>query len=119
MRRLNANTTFRVTGGIHAVEAAPAELPVIQVVPFGATGVTIELNTAHYNTSGFHERERATARLAYAEAVVLVEALEQILAEAGAIAMHARIAARAAQQRQRAQEESFDPRQLDLLEVAA
>jgi hypothetical protein len=117
-RLSDVNTTFRVSGGISAAEATPAELPAVQVVPFGATGVTIELNTAHYNTSGFHERERATARLAYAEAVVLVEQIEQILREAGALAMHARIAARAAQQHQSALE-LFDPRQLDLLESAA
>jgi hypothetical protein len=120
MRRLSeANTTFRVGDGIRTVEAAPAELPIVQVAPYGATGVTVEIHSTHYNTAGYCEREHATAQLAYADAVVLVETLEEIMRDTGGLVAHARNAAQAARLRQRALEEFFDPRQLDLLGEAA
>jgi hypothetical protein len=117
-RLTEAVTTFRVGGGIHTVEATPAELPLIQVVPYGTAGVTVEINSTHFDTAGYREREQATVRLAYAEAVVLVSTLEEILRDAGAIVTHARIAARAAGQRALEELFEFDPRQLDLLEAA-
>jgi hypothetical protein len=66
MLRLEANTTFRVPVGIHTVEAAPAELPIIQVASYGATGITLEINALSFDVEGRAERQRATARLQYA-----------------------------------------------------
>jgi hypothetical protein len=98
MQRLSATSTFRVSGGSHAVEVAARELPVIQVAMFGTTGVTLEINTANFNSAGFLEREHATVRLKRADALALVRMLAEILDEAA---------------------DGADGRQPDLLEAAA